>query len=160
MVMGGLGRGGERAALVARGAGIGRDELAQRAALGHGHGLVDQQQFLGCSRRARHRLAGHEHDRREDDAPQFLAACEIAHLEDGEIIVEREARLACKEPAVASAAAEGRDRGGEIAARLALRTMERMRYILHRSAAAECPPGPGYGPVTTPALRAPTRGPP
>src|SRR3546814_11153929 len=80
--------------------------------------LVDQQQFLGCSRRARHRLAGHEHDRREDDAPQFLAACEIAHLEDGEIIVEREARLACKEPAVASAAAEGRDRGGEIAARL------------------------------------------
>src|SRR5690606_35521239 len=71
----------------------------------------------------------------------------VAHLEYGEIIVEREARLAGEEAAIAAAAAEGRDRGGKIAAGLRLRAVQRMCDIVDASAAAKRLPGRGHRPV-------------
>ncbi|MCI1755324.1 MAG: hypothetical protein LKM31_05645 [Sphingobium sp.] len=65
---------------------------------------IDQASSISSSLRstaaARHGLAGHEHDRRENDAAQFLAAGKVGHLEDGEIGVEIEACLAFEEGAI------------------------------------------------------------
>ncbi len=110
-----LGRGRERAAIFAAGAGIGLDEVAHRAALEHRPGLVDQQQLPDRPRAAGHRLAGHEHDRREHDAAQFFAGRQVGHLEHGEIMVEIEARLAFEKPAVSAARHVRCQRGRKVA---------------------------------------------
>jgi hypothetical protein len=68
---------------------------------------IDQASSISSSLRSdaasRHRLAGHEHDRREHDAAQILAAREVGHLEDREVRIEVEACLAFEEGAVGAA---------------------------------------------------------